>query len=209
MVSAGKDRVTSSEEFRTFKDQKPNLPFSEKTPKRVKSHFSKHPVCGGSFGQRYQSKGVFLQQESYQHVGKPMLSTSRKNEEHSEAYWGRITREIETWLQKKALTSILCLVFPLFSTRILKNFDIYSALTSTGKSYSLEKSLKYHFIIDKLLTEMLPWWNLLDAISIYFFVYTPIAHLPQCTLFAPPPPQKKIQLKILHKHCFQFLLGRL
>ncbi|CAH3180778.1 unnamed protein product, partial [Porites lobata] len=58
--------------------------------------------------------------------------------------------------KKEALPCILSLGFPPFSTCILKNFDIYSALTSTGESDSLEKSLKYHFIIDKLLTEMLP-----------------------------------------------------
>ena len=32
---------------------------------------------------------------------------------------------------------------------------------------------------------------------------TPLAHLPQCTLFAPPPPPPQI----LHNLCFSFLLG--
>ena len=34
--------------------------------------------------------------------------------------------------------------------------------------------------------------------SVYFFIYTPLADLPYCPLFAP---------KILHNLCFSFLLG--
>lgn len=65
MVSAGEDGVISSEEVRTFKTKNVICHSQTRPPTRVKSHFAKHPVCGGSFGLRYQSNDVFLQQEIY------------------------------------------------------------------------------------------------------------------------------------------------
>ena len=51
-----------------------------------------------------------------------------------------------------------------------------------------------------------PHFHLRPCMQDFFLIlYSPLAYLPYRPFFAPPPPPPQI----VHKHCFQLLLGRL